>query len=261
MILPVTTLPAPDSAAEAGADPAVVIVPGLRDHVAEHWQTNLADALTADGHEVHTVPPLRRERFSRAARVTALEEAASKVSGPIVLIAHSAGVIITVHWATQYRTDRIRGARYRPPRPTSTSRCPRRTSSGRDPGEGPRTGRHPVGRRPLPSPGGVRASPSDVAPRARAHASDHQRNRVAPGRPLGGRRGEPLIGIVRCDRDTAGSPSGRTRAASASRVRPGTSGEHGGAPGSRVGAMAVDVVTETVIARSCEDSCSVGVTM
>ncbi|KAA0016519.1 RBBP9/YdeN family alpha/beta hydrolase [Antrihabitans cavernicola] len=75
----------------------VVIVPGLRDHVADHWQTHLADQLE---HTV-TVPPLEHDKLSRAARVAALDEVVNSIDGPIVLVAHSAGVITTVHWAQQ----------------------------------------------------------------------------------------------------------------------------------------------------------------
>jgi predicted alpha/beta hydrolase family esterase len=88
----------------------VIIVPGLRDHVAEHWQTHLAEALTASGREVHTLAPLTDEKFSCAARVAALEAGVASTSGPVVLIAHSAGVITTVHWAARHRTDKIHGA-------------------------------------------------------------------------------------------------------------------------------------------------------
>lgn len=37
-------------------EPVVVIVPGLRDHVEEHWQTLLATRLTQAGRTVRTVP-------------------------------------------------------------------------------------------------------------------------------------------------------------------------------------------------------------
>ena len=83
----------------------VVIVPGLRDHVAEHWQTFLAEKLD----NTVTVPPLEHDKLSRAARVAALDEVVNSVEGPVVLVAHSAGVITTVHWA-QAATRRIEGA-------------------------------------------------------------------------------------------------------------------------------------------------------
>jgi predicted alpha/beta hydrolase family esterase len=80
-------------------DATVLIVPGLRGHVAEHWQTLLAAQLR----RVATVPPLGREDLDCAARVAAIERAAGAVEGPLILVAHSGGVILTVHWAKQTR--------------------------------------------------------------------------------------------------------------------------------------------------------------
>ncbi|MFI5662477.1 RBBP9/YdeN family alpha/beta hydrolase [Streptomyces sp. NPDC051684] len=85
--------------------PTVVIVPGLRDHVADHWQTHLAERFDA----VHTVPPLEHDGLSRVARVAALDEVLAPVAGPVVLVAHSAGVLTTVHWARN-PTRQIHGA-------------------------------------------------------------------------------------------------------------------------------------------------------
>lgn len=76
-------------------EPTVIIVPGLRDHVADHWQTLLADQLD----RVRTVPPLDHDRLSLNARIAALDAVVSDVDGPIVLVAHSAGVLIAAHWA------------------------------------------------------------------------------------------------------------------------------------------------------------------
>ncbi len=86
-------------------EPTVVIVPGLRDHVPDHWQTLLADRLD----RVRTVPPLEHDRLSLAARIAALDAVVNDVDGPVVLVAHSAGVLITVHWAQQI-TRSVRGA-------------------------------------------------------------------------------------------------------------------------------------------------------
>ncbi|MFC9788162.1 RBBP9/YdeN family alpha/beta hydrolase [Rhodococcus sp. NPDC127528] len=89
----------------SNADPTVVIVPGLRDHVADHWQTLLAAKLD----RVRTVPPLEHDKLSLAARVAALDAVLADVHGPVVLVAHSAGCMITVHWA-QRPTRPIQGA-------------------------------------------------------------------------------------------------------------------------------------------------------
>jgi hypothetical protein len=75
--------------------PTIVFVPGLRDHVADHWQTLLAAEIPG----ARTVPPLEHDKLSLAARVEALQAGLAAVDGPAILVAHSAGVIITVHWA------------------------------------------------------------------------------------------------------------------------------------------------------------------
>ncbi|HYS10378.1 MAG TPA: alpha/beta hydrolase [Myxococcales bacterium] len=86
--------------------PTLLFVPGLRDHVEEHWQTILARKIEG----ACTVPPLERNKLSRVARVAALEGALDAIDGPVVLVAHSAGVMITVHWAAQSGARRVLGA-------------------------------------------------------------------------------------------------------------------------------------------------------
>ena len=85
--------------------PTILIVPGLRDHVAEHWQTLLEQRLP----KARSVPPLEHDKLSCAARVAALDRALAAISGPVILVAHSAGVMITVHWAQRHRRA-IKGA-------------------------------------------------------------------------------------------------------------------------------------------------------
>lgn len=79
--------------------PTILIVPGLRDHVDAHWQTLLAAQLP----RVRTVPPMGREDLDCAARVAAIEREAQAIDGPLILVAHSGGVVMTVHWARQTR--------------------------------------------------------------------------------------------------------------------------------------------------------------
>lgn len=83
----------------SSARPTVLIVPGLRDHVEEHWQTLLAQQLP----QVCTVPPMGRDSLDRAARVAAIESAAQGIDGPVVIVAHSGGTIMVAHWARQTR--------------------------------------------------------------------------------------------------------------------------------------------------------------
>ncbi len=86
-------------------DTTVLLVPGLRDHVPEHWQTLLEAQLP----NARSVAPLEHDKLSRDARVAALDAAVAAIDGPVVLVAHSAGVMITVHWAAQHHR-KIRGA-------------------------------------------------------------------------------------------------------------------------------------------------------
>ncbi|MFJ5274716.1 RBBP9/YdeN family alpha/beta hydrolase [Streptomyces sp. NPDC088358] len=90
-------------------EPTLVIVPGLRDHVEQHWQTLLAAQLTEAGRTVRSVPPLTQDQLSREARVAALDKVIAEISAPVVLIAHSAGVITTVHWS-QRHVAQVQGA-------------------------------------------------------------------------------------------------------------------------------------------------------
>jgi serine hydrolase len=78
--------------------PTLLFVPGLRDHVEDHWQTIYARKIPG----AVTVPPLETDKLSRTARVEALQLALDRIDGPVVLVAHSAGVMITVHWAQKY---------------------------------------------------------------------------------------------------------------------------------------------------------------
>jgi predicted alpha/beta hydrolase family esterase len=86
-------------------EPTVLIVPGLRDHVAQHWQTLLAQQLP----RVLAVPPMGRADLDCNARVDAIEKAARQIDGPIVIVAHSGGCIMVAHWARQTRIA-VRGA-------------------------------------------------------------------------------------------------------------------------------------------------------
>ncbi|KWC74823.1 RBBP9/YdeN family alpha/beta hydrolase [Burkholderia cepacia] len=85
--------------------PTILIVPGLRDHVEDHWQTHLERRLP----NARSVAPLEADKLSRAARVAALDAALAAIDGPVILVAHSAGVMIAVHWARQ-ATREIHGA-------------------------------------------------------------------------------------------------------------------------------------------------------
>jgi predicted alpha/beta hydrolase family esterase len=85
--------------------PTVLFVPGLRDYVADHWQTLLQARLP----KAACVPPLEHDKLSCTARVAALDAALARIDGPVILVAHSAGVMTTVHWA-QHGHRPIQGA-------------------------------------------------------------------------------------------------------------------------------------------------------
>ena len=83
----------------------VLFVPGLREHVADHWQTLLAAEIPGSV----TVEPLTEDRLSRDARVAALDAALCRIDGDVVIAAHSAGALMVANWALA-PTRRIRGA-------------------------------------------------------------------------------------------------------------------------------------------------------
>ncbi len=86
----------------------ILIVPGLRDHVAEHWQTLLQAKLSLT-RKVVSVPPLEADKLSCAARVEAIERMMQTIEGPVLVVAHSGGVPMLVHWAQKYQHS-IQGA-------------------------------------------------------------------------------------------------------------------------------------------------------
>ncbi|SAK62889.1 alpha/beta hydrolase [Caballeronia calidae] len=132
--------------------PTVLIVPGLRDHVAEHWQTLLQQKLP----NAVSVAPLEHDKLSCAARVAALDAALAKIDGPVILVAHSAGVMITVHWARQH-DRKIHGALLAAPVDLETP-LPEGYPTFDALAE---NGWHPIPRTPLPFPSIVGASRND----------------------------------------------------------------------------------------------------
>lgn len=86
--------------------PTVVIVPGLREHVPNHWQTLLAAKLP----RVCSVAPLEHDKLSCAARVDAIDRALAAIEGPVLIVAHSAGAMMVAHWAARGATREVHGA-------------------------------------------------------------------------------------------------------------------------------------------------------
>lgn len=133
-------------------DTTILIVPGLRDHVPAHWQTLLEARLD----KVRSVPPLEDNKLSLAARVDAIQRELEKISGPVILVAHSAGVLMVVHWAARH--DRpIKGALLAAP-PDLEAKWP----IGYPTSESLRAnGWDPLPKGPLPFPAIVAASTND----------------------------------------------------------------------------------------------------
>jgi predicted alpha/beta hydrolase family esterase len=134
-------------------DATVVLVPGLRGHVEDHWQTRLAAALPG----ARMVPPLGRTDPSLRARVTLLDRVVEDVAGPVVLVAHSAGALVAVHWAAQYSPPRVVGALLATPPVFADELPPTYPSIDRLRGQG----WMPIPRSPLPFPSIVAASTDD----------------------------------------------------------------------------------------------------
>jgi predicted alpha/beta hydrolase family esterase len=73
----------------------LLIVPGLRGEVPQHWQSLLAAAVPG----ARSIPPMSENGLSCTARVAAIEAAVAAIDGPVILVAHSAGVLMVAHWA------------------------------------------------------------------------------------------------------------------------------------------------------------------
>jgi hypothetical protein len=85
---------------------SVVIVPGLRGHVADHWQTHLAARLP----EARIVESYRRAKSDLDGRVADLHHAIQDAAAPVTLVAHSAGCLVTAHWASRHDSTPVRAA-------------------------------------------------------------------------------------------------------------------------------------------------------
>jgi uncharacterized protein len=134
-------------------EPTVVLVPGLRGHVEDHWQTHLAATLPS----ARLMPALGRENPSLDERVALLDRVVDEADGPVLLVAHSAGVLVTVHWAARH--DRpVAGALLATP-PALASELPSEYPSIRVLRD---SGWLPIPRRPLPFPSIVATSDNDA---------------------------------------------------------------------------------------------------
>jgi uncharacterized protein len=138
------------------SEATVLIVPGLRDAVAQHWQTLLEARLRKAGRPVASVPPMGRDDLDCAARVVAIEDTARSVESPLIVVAHSGGCIMLAHWA-EATTRAVQGALLATP-PDFETPMP----AGYPTLDALRVGGWlPVPRKPLPFPSIVAASRND----------------------------------------------------------------------------------------------------
>jgi len=135
-----------------GGETTILFVPGLRDHVEDHWQTHAARAI----HGAVTVAPLAADRISRAGQVAALDAALRALSGEVLIVAHSAGCLTTVHWALA-PTRTIRAALLVAPADIETPL----PAGYPEPAALKEDGWLPIPRKPLPFPALVVASRND----------------------------------------------------------------------------------------------------
>ena len=76
----------------------VVIVAGLRGDDADHWQSHLARDLPS----AVVVDSFDRSPTDLDGRIADLDDALASLDEPATVVAHSAGVLVTVHWAHRH---------------------------------------------------------------------------------------------------------------------------------------------------------------
>ena len=131
----------------------IVVVPGLRGHVEDHWQTRLAATLP----NARVVQSFGRDKRDLAGRVADLHQVVQETDTPVTLVAHSAGCLVTVHWAMQHDLP-VRGALLATP-PTLVRPLPAEYPSMEELRE---SGWLPIPRAPLRFPSIVAASTDDA---------------------------------------------------------------------------------------------------
>lgn len=88
--------------------PSVLFVPGLRWEFTGHWQNVVARSSCGS----RVVMPLDSDKLSCRSRVMGLEAALRAIEGPVVIVAHHMGVMVTAHWAqwAEHRAAQIHAA-------------------------------------------------------------------------------------------------------------------------------------------------------
>lgn len=134
------------------SDSPVIIVAGLRSDVPEHWQSHLARQLP----EAYVVDSTHRSKTDLDGRVEDLEAVVRALDDPATIVAHSAGVLVAVHWAARYGTG-VKGALLATP-PVLAAELPEAYPSL---AELEAAGWLPIPRQALPFPSIVAASAND----------------------------------------------------------------------------------------------------
>lgn len=132
--------------------PTYVIVPGLRGHVEEHWQSILAGQLENSV----IVPQVDGDPIQLDARLAMLESVVAAQESPVILVAHSAGVPTTVFWAAQTKLPVAGALLATPPDLTKPMHAPHPTLEQLS-----AAGWGPVPMVPLPMPSIVVSSSND----------------------------------------------------------------------------------------------------
>lgn len=130
----------------------LILVPGLRGYVRDHWQTHLEAALP----NAQSVPGLGRIYPSLDDRVALLNAAIENADRPVTLVAHSAGVLTAVHWAERHEGNVVGAVLVTPP--DLSSELPSEYPSLAELAD---NGWLPIPMRPLPFPSIVAASTND----------------------------------------------------------------------------------------------------
>jgi hypothetical protein len=132
--------------------PAIVIVPGLRGHVPEHWQTILAGELP----HARSVPRIGGDNLPCAVWVELLDRTIAQTAGPVILVAHSAGVMMVARWARTHNRHVVGALLAAPPDFETPMPAPYPTMEALA-----SHGWLPMPRQPLPFPSIVAASTND----------------------------------------------------------------------------------------------------
>jgi uncharacterized protein len=85
----------------------VLLVPGLRDRIEEHWQTILQEKIE----NAISLTPMGRGNLSLEKRIDEMESMISTIDSPIIAMAHSGGCWLLAHWASRTKQcHKIKGA-------------------------------------------------------------------------------------------------------------------------------------------------------